>query len=135
MQFDSKSRTNIKRTVLLTFCFTILATSYVYSQDTIILQPGPEGKDAQIMSLTPDTNRGNTEAFRSMAWTHSGVPGNHRGLIKFDLSSIPVDAIVLSAKLDLFYASFDGNGVTNTGENRSQFVHQWYQASHVALLI
>jgi hypothetical protein len=89
------------------------------SQTTIILQPGPEGKDAQITSLTPDTNRGDTESLKCMAWTHSGQPGTHRGLMDFDLSSVPSNAMILQASLNLYFATFEPNYVPHSGDNMS----------------
>jgi hypothetical protein len=89
------------------------------SQTTVILQPGPEGKDAQIHTIGPDNNYGNTEVFKCMAWTHSGVPGINRALIDFDLSAIPSNALIISASFNLYFATFEPSYVPHSGNNMS----------------
>lgn len=68
--------------------------------NTIVLQPGDEGKDAEIFSLQPTTNL-NGETYRGAAWTFSGDNGVVRGLLEFDLSVIPANAEITSAYLTL----------------------------------
>ncbi len=96
-----------------------LVTKSVVSQDTIILRPGPEGKDALCHTILPDNNYGNIQMFKSMAWTHWGEPGRHRSMIEFDLSMIPPDAIILQASLSLYFATFEITYVPHTGDNDS----------------
>lgn len=68
---------------------------------TLTLQPdGTAGKDGDIYSAQPTTNRG-TEGFLSTG----GVGGSvnvHRFVIQFDLSSIPANATIDSAVLSLY---------------------------------
>jgi len=72
---------------------------------TITLQPGSaDGMDALIGSLSSqaNTNYGNTGELNAMAWTVSGSPALQRSLIRFDLSSIPANAFLQSAVLNLY---------------------------------
>jgi hypothetical protein len=91
--------------------------SNAYSQDTLFLQPGPDGKDAQINTLHAENNYGTSVVFKSMAWTHSGVPASHRALIGFDLSFLSPESTILQASLDLYFKSVEPNGLEHSGEN------------------
>ena len=102
--------------IMMVLC---LGTKSIISQDTIILRPGPEGKDADINSIFPDNNYLNSFKFKSMAWTHSGVPGQHRGLIDFDLSFISPESTILEARLSLYFGTFEIQYLPHTGQNAS----------------
>ncbi|GEM_PF-2230003 len=65
---------------------------------TITLQPGSAGIDTLIQSNAPNNNWG---AYNTLAIGQVGV-GTYRGLIKFDLSSIPSGALVSAATLSLY---------------------------------
>jgi len=78
-------------------------------QITLDLQPGAEGKDAQVTTLKghsdiDNTNYASGTAMVASAWTFSSVPVNMRCFIEFDLSQIPVGAKLDSATLSLFAA-------------------------------
>jgi len=103
----------------LSFLLLLFLFNAAYSQDTLILQPGPEGKDATINDPSPNSNSGNTAKFFCMGWTHSGVPGKHRALVDFDLSTIPPDAEILDARLNLYYVCLEPTYITQSGENES----------------
>ena len=76
----------------------------VHSQITLTLQPdAATGQDARIWNLDPSSNAGTVEDFIAAYWTWGGTPGILRSLIRFDLSSIPADAYIKSAKLSLYY--------------------------------
>jgi PKD repeat protein len=92
-------------------------TTHIYSQDTLVLQPGPDGKDAQINTLHAENNYGTSVVFKSMAWTHSGVPASHRALIGFNLSFLSPESTILQASLDLYFKSVEPNGLEHSGEN------------------
>jgi hypothetical protein len=98
---------------------------------TITLQPnGASGKDAMIQHLLSDpagdnTNYGNFGSLEAMAWTWSNQDGVVRGLLEFDLSSIPSNATVTDARLSLY------NDPTSS-ENGGQ--HSSLTGSNVALL-
>jgi len=83
--------------------------------DSIILQPdGNKGKDAFLFDMNPDQNYGNHEDFAAIAWTNSGIPVKVRGLIEFDLSGIPANAIIDSAYLSLYSYDSPSNGSHST---------------------
>ena len=67
---------------------------------TTNLQPNADvGIDAFIYDLEPDRNLGTHPDFMSAAWTIGGVPVIYRSFIKFDFSTIPIDATIDSVKL------------------------------------
>jgi PKD repeat protein len=109
----------MKRITFFVLVFLFFTFKNVYPQDTIVLQPGPEGKDAEISSLQPDINYGGTSKFVAMAWTHSGEPGNHRAIIDFDLSMIPPGGEIVDARLNLYYVCLEPTYVPQTGNNES----------------
>jgi PKD repeat protein len=109
----------MKKITFLVLVLLFSGLKIVLPQDTLILQPGPEGKDAQIHTILPDNNYENTVVFKCMAWTHSGVPGTNRALIAFDLSSLPPQTTILEARLNLYFATYEPTYVTHTGENAS----------------
>ena len=45
-----------------------------------------------------------------VSWTHGGAPENARSFVKFDLSSVPSNATLISAKLSLFAIPVPGSG-------------------------
>jgi hypothetical protein len=83
-------------------------------QTEVILHPGVEGKDAQIGACVPcgynTANVGNSTELAPIAWTNGGDLSVIRGLLEFDLSSIPANATVTSAKLSLYHFTSVGNG-------------------------
>ena len=89
--------------------------------DTIVVakifQPdGLNGKDAIIESITPDQNSGISVHFTVFSWTNGGSFNTARALIEFDLSAIPVQTKIKSAKLSLYWVSYQ-NLTEQTGEN------------------
>lgn len=109
----------MKKILIFVVVLFFFAAETVLPQDTIVLQPGQEGKDALIHTILPDNNFGNTVVFKCMAWTHSGIPGTNRALIAFDLSFIPPQSTILEARLNLYFATYEPTYVGHTGENAS----------------
>jgi PKD repeat protein len=111
----------MKSTVLI--CITIsvlLCHCFFHSQcqTVLTLQPGPnEGIDATLASIFPTTNFWDSPGFLAAAWTFNGEFGIDRGLLKFDLTQIPASAIIIDAKLSLYYWEGPNNG--HYGENVS----------------
>jgi len=101
------------------FSVLVFGTMLLSAQDTLVLQPGPEGKDALIWSILPDNNYGDSPKFLSMSWTFGGIPGADRSLIQFDLTEIPEGREIISAKLNLFFKNLEPNEMFHTGENAS----------------
>lgn len=69
---------------------------------TLTLQPANNPNEVHLGYWNGDyTNHAPTE-LAGCAWTSGGTPLTTRGIFKFDLSSIPVNAVILSAKLSLY---------------------------------
>jgi hypothetical protein len=71
--------------------------------NTLVLQPGPEGKDSYVYSFSPGTNDGNSEWFKGI-----GLISYSAAFIGFDLSSIPQGSTVISATITLWGAYQNG---------------------------
>jgi hypothetical protein len=91
---------------------------------TIIIQPGPQdGNDvtATFHDGNPASADGNGNSLNELAifaWTNTGAYVEGKAYISFDLSSIPKNAIVTSARLNLFgVATSDWCPQGNWGEN------------------
>lgn len=67
---------------------------------TVFVTDG-NGQDAIVTTFEPALSYPNHEEFGSMSWTCNGNPCWQRGLMQFDLSFIPSNAVVDSAFLDL----------------------------------
>ncbi len=88
----------------------------------VIFQPDScQGKDAVIGECAPCGNDylnfGAADEFGAIAWTYLGFPSIHRGLIQFDLTTIPVSATIVSAKLSLYWNPNPGSG--NPGHSKA----------------
>lgn len=121
---------------MLRLFFTIALTSLAFvsfSQTTLTLQPdATDGKDARIWSINPTTNYGTNEEFIAAHWTFGGTPGSYRSLLEFDLTSIPVAATIVEAKLSLYYNSTSGSaGQSGANEAVLQRVIQSWDESTV----
>ena len=110
----------------------IWSTLFLSAQDNknidscTVLQPGFErGYDAEIFSCIASgydtTNYGTIQDVCATAWTHSGDTSLVRSLFKFDLSFIPNNYIVTSARLTLYYnpSSAEGQHASLSGPNSS----------------
>jgi predicted esterase len=79
---------------------------------TAVLQQGLDGyagvSDTYIARDSPDANYANG------AWIVQHSDGRYRGLVRFDLTSLPADAVVVSASLELtiYYQSAAFNALT-----------------------
>ncbi len=69
--------------------------------ETLILQPGSEGKDAYVMDIFSEDNFGDIIFLSVGVFT---VPFA-RSYLQFDLSPIPPEAVILDANLGLYYDS------------------------------
>lgn len=78
--------------------FHSVRTSFPFTSNTTI---NPD-KDAMVSSLNPTTNYCNYIVLIATQQTNGGIPNTLRGLIEFDLSSIPRNAKIVTSKLYLF---------------------------------
>jgi hypothetical protein len=106
-----------------------LLTAYqIFAQKVdVVLQPGAQGKDAMIFSRADQVavNAGNYPGIYAYTWTWGALgQGTQRSLLEFDLSHIPVNATITSAKLTLFADNYQSVNVsghsTLTGNNSSK---------------
>jgi hypothetical protein len=97
----------MKKHVLLSISFVMLHLTTLVNAQTITLQPGSAGKDAEVFSCVPcgynTRNFGNIGDLCAVSWTNNGNSSKIRGLIQFDLSSIPAGSIINDARLSLYY--------------------------------
>jgi hypothetical protein len=104
------------RKITFFLMLVLLLAENGWSQDTLILQPGPEGKDA-IITTNYTQPFGNYPNMFAMAGTHNGEPFVCRSLIDFDLSSVPMGAYIIDARLSLYFANNPANPHTHFGDN------------------
>ncbi len=67
-------------------------------EDTITLQPGSEGIDSEVESINPTNNYGNSSGC-AVGNTATNII---RTYIKFDLSTVPANAVIVDADLKLY---------------------------------
>ncbi len=92
----------MKRILFFYSCF-IISCINLGATEILILQPDSvSGKDAFVHSFHPDENYGKSNLLQALNWTISGFDTKLRFFIDFDLSSVPENAIIESAKLSLF---------------------------------
>ncbi len=73
---------------------------------TLTLQPGPDqGKDAMVSNLQPDKNFGDYKYFEATFLTEPvlTVMRSNRSMIWFDISQLPVNAIIKKVTFTLWY--------------------------------
>lgn len=105
---------------LFLFVLFVVCQLTGWGQTIITFRPGPEtGQDCEIRTDFPTTPIGYSTSFCSDAWTVSGEFVIIRSLIRFDLSSIPQDAIILSASLSLFCNPASSHYQLQSGDNES----------------
>jgi hypothetical protein len=125
-----KMKTKISLCLIISFLF-FQNNFYSLSQTVLTLQPGTEdGVDAPFTSIYPDVNYGNDPSFLACAWTFGGEFGIDRSLLKFDLKQISPSAIIIDAKLSLYY--WQGAATGHAGENGSllqKIIENWEEMS------
>lgn len=100
--------------LILTFVFFSGNILQAQTPVTIVFQPGgASSEDAIVDSYWTTTNSGAAAELNAQAWSHSGSLEISRSLIRFDLSSIPTNALVLSANLYLYNNPQSVNGFGN----------------------
>jgi len=82
-----------------------------------IFQPNAAlGKESVIETISPDQNFGTEPFLTIFSWTNSGTFNTARSLIAFDLTSIPSQTTIKTAKLFLYWNTYQ-NLTEHTGEN------------------
>lgn len=95
---------------------------------TLTLQPANNTNEAHfaILGGVPQTDP-NAPELVAASWTSGGAPYDFRGAFKFDLSSIPASATILSASLTLYSnpTPLNGNQVdANSGPNNAMYIRR-----------
>lgn len=93
---------------------------------TVTLQPKNNPTEFQLISVHSVQDQ-NPPELNAAAWTWDGTPGAIRGFFKFDLSGVPANAIILSAKLTLFSNPTPINGgadAANHGSNNAFYIQR-----------
>lgn len=95
---------------------------------TLSLQPANNTTELHVIGgPSLDQADPNAPEFAAAAWTINGDLAYYRGLVKFDLSSIPANATIISAKLSLYSTPnpLNGNHVdANFGSNNSMYIER-----------
>jgi hypothetical protein len=82
---------------------TFITYNHVEAQTTVNIQPdAATGYFSLIVDDAPNASQPTVSELNALAWTH-GSPFVQRSLFKFNLASIPTNAIVQSATLFLYY--------------------------------
>lgn len=88
----------------------------------------PASADTFILSATPTTNYG-TNALITIGDSSGSASAAYRTLLKFDLSSIPTNAKILSAVLELYeYAAYDTAGTGSWSATLYSVLKNWVEA-------
>lgn len=98
----------------------LLLITYYQSnaQHVLTLKPyGNMGSTVMIWSNYPDSNMVTWPEVKANAWTWDGYSGIERSLFYFNLSSIPANSTIQSAKLSLY--GYEGDADSNYGSNES----------------
>ncbi|OGD65759.1 hypothetical protein A2215_04725 [Candidatus Berkelbacteria bacterium RIFOXYA2_FULL_43_10] len=85
------------------FCVSIKSAQ---ASTTVTIQPGSEGKDSYVFGMMAPNNFGDIASIATGGGIGSPPPA--RLFIEFDLSSIPDDATVESAQVQLYYYQYYG---------------------------
>jgi hypothetical protein len=87
-------------------------TTVIIQRDTIklILAPCDNPDEGNVNSYWSTGNGVGGNQLTVGAWTHNGAPENARIYLKFDFSQLPVNPIIISAKLSLYATHTPGAG-------------------------
>jgi hypothetical protein len=114
------------------FLVLLIANGIAAGQTTITLKPlNGAGKDAVIVTMEPDTNFMMHPDLVLSTWSCGSQICLGRGLIQFDLSSIPSNSLITSATLNLYADSMSSNGVVGQptyGTANAGFIRRITQA-------
>ena len=95
---------------------------YQASPLSLTLQPGSEGKDAEIWEQQPNNNYGNA----AETWVSSASNDKTRSLLHFNMNAIPVGAKIQSATLSLLRQSGSG---ANQPVSAHRILNPWSEDS------
>jgi len=103
----------------------------VIGTQTLTLQPSNLAADEANVAIIGNTNAtSHDKDIDAGAWTFNGTAGYIRGIFKFDLSGIPANATIVSAKLTLYSIPDPTNGdlvhanSINTGTSNAMYIRR-----------
>jgi hypothetical protein len=99
------------KTTWILNCLLLICLN-VSAGNTVTVTLNSCGEDATVDSYGPNNNHGNEIEYFSGAWTIGGVKTVWRNFLKFDLSSVPLNATIQSATLNLSWADTNSWGST-----------------------
>jgi hypothetical protein len=94
---------------------------------TLTLQPANNQNEFHFFGNTSINQSGHATELDAATWTTGGNTVFIRGAVKFDISSIPAGATILTAKLSLYSNPTPGNGDlvhANSGPDNSMFIRR-----------
>lgn len=94
----------MKKILIFAGILSLIFVDNVVAQDTLILQPGPEGKDSFLDDWYTEPHGDYPNLF-ALAGTSNGIPCLMRSIMEFDVSTIPEGAVLLDARLSLYFAN------------------------------
>ena len=97
-------------------------------QQTITLQPSNNIADERNIAIIGGQDASSHDKdLDAGAWTFQGTTGYIRGTFRFDMSSIPANATIISAKLSLYSIHDPTNGDlvnANSGTNNAMYIRR-----------
>ena len=117
VQEDTNVSVNAAETTYLNWALTYASTQY------ITLQPGSEGKDSGVSSLFSLMNYGDSSSFFNAGNQIAIV----RAYIEFDLSSVPVNAMITDTDLMLYHGNT--SGTTNFSIGAYKITESWEEGT------
>lgn len=106
---------------------TVSVTVNPSAIQTLTLQPSSNPNEVHLGYWNGDYSNRVPMEITAGGWTSGGSPLNTRGIFKFDLSSIPASATILTAKLTLYtnYTPFNGNLIhANSGPTNAMYIER-----------
>ncbi len=130
----------MKNKLLLLLC--VFLAGVARSQTTVVIKPdSAHAYNAQVIDYPGllNSNYGNYTVMAAHIWTNGSTTWHMRSFIKFDLSAIPANAVILSATLDLYAddptTTFSGNPSTPmNGSNNACTVRRITQPWNVSTI-
>ncbi len=102
--------------------------STVPPQQTVTIQPNNNPDEFNFAVLGGANASAHIIELVAEAWTNGGVPLTARGAFKFNLSNIPSNATLVSAKLSLYSnptpLNGPGTGASNSGSDNSMIIRR-----------
>lgn len=89
---------------------TVSVTASTAPVQTLTIQSANNPLEMTISNTSPTAAGSNGGYFPISAWTVGGNPSNVRSLVKFDISALPQNATIVSAKLSLYAHLNPNNG-------------------------